>query len=504
VAATLFTSAAAPASDPGTPPEPWAAYNAGVAAYARGDFTNALQRWEDLSIRHLPQRLRVPVWFQLGNAQFRLGEPLAAGAPEDAAEWWRRSREAYRAALAEQPRDPAARHNLALVERRLSRLLQRLGREAFDAADGQPLTDALNVLRDSTRHLDEAAEVAPNDHEIRADRDRATRRLQQTLLERAAQAEKRGDESASQKNAWADRAAEREYRAALDDLDEISPLSSAGDSRPDQARPPEAPALPPLAGEARERVQRKLADLLTRIGQGEQRQAGQLSEWNPDEALDSFAAALGRFTDAQDIQPDHADAARGAREVRSAMEKLLVREGEAQLREGRDQLARQSPSAARPLEAALGNFERALQLRPTSVPAQNGAEEARRLLPAALALAGRAELEAGDRAAQPSPATALGHYQQAESDFEQSLERRPDQPAVRAGLTEVRSKLAQLRKRLAQDAETAARQRAENRPTPSLDSLLGEVHERARPRDDDRQRQRGRKDLGTRRSVLDW
>ncbi|MBK9138757.1 MAG: hypothetical protein IPM17_08350 [Verrucomicrobia bacterium] len=487
------------------PPDPWAAYNAGVAAYARKDYTNALQRWEDLSLQRLPRGLRGPVWFQLGNTQFRLGEPLEPAAPDDAAEWWRRSREAFRAALVEKPRDAAARHNLTLVERRLSRLLHRLGREALDAADGKPVSDAIELLRDSTQLLHEASEVAPADVEIRSDFDRAVLRLQQALIERAALAERRGDESAQQNNAWADRAAEREYRAALEDLDAVAPARPFSDPSELRSAPSSEPPSPSaIAQEAGDRVARKLADLLTRVGQREQREGTQLSEWNPDEALDVFEAALRRFTDALELQAEHAAAAQGAREVRAAMEKLLVQEGQSHLREGREQLARQIPAAARSLETALSRFEEALAIRPTSVPAQNGADEARSLLPAALALVGRTELQAGDRAEAHSPTAALGHYQQAENDFQQALELAPSQPAAREGLAEVQPKLARLRERIAQDAAMAAQRLAQNRPSPTLDSLLGEVQERERPRNDDRQRQSGRKNLGTRRTTLDW
>ncbi len=487
------------------PPDSWAAYNAAVGAYVRRDYTNALERWEDLSLQRLPRGLRAPVWFQLGNTQFRLGEPLETGAPDDAAEWWRRSREAYRVALSEKPRDDAARHNLALVERRLSRLLHRLGNEARETADGKPVSDAIPLLRDSTQLLLEATEVAPADPEIRADYERAGRRLQQTLIERAVQAERRGDESAQQKNAWADRTAEREYRAALEDLEAVVPArppSDPGGVR--SASSSDSPSPSAIAQEAGERVARKLADLLTRVGQREQREGAQLSEWNPDEALDVFETALRRFTDALDLQPEHPEAARGAREVRAAMEKLLVQEGQAHLREGREQLARQRPAAARSLETALSRFEEALAIRPTSVPAQNGADEARRLLPDALTLAGRNELQAGDRVEPNSPNAALGHYQQAENDFQQALELAPTQPAAREGLAEVQPRLARLRERIASEAEAAAPGRSPSRPPPTLQSLLGEVLERERPRDDDRQRQSGRKSLGTRRTTLDW
>jgi len=200
----------------------WTIYNAGVEAYTQQDFAGALQRWQDLSIQPLPRRLQQPVWFQLGNAQFRLGEPLEANAPEQAAELWRRSREAYRSALQRAPRDANSLHNLALVDRRLAKLTQRLGVEAYrKAADAQP-DPAIDLLRDSTANLAEAATLAPQDAEIRADRERAVAALQERLLARSAEAEKSGDQSASQRSDWSNTRAEEQYREALKDLAEAA------------------------------------------------------------------------------------------------------------------------------------------------------------------------------------------------------------------------------------------------------------------------------------------
>lgn len=483
-------------------PDPWGSYNAGVAAYSERDYTNALQRWEDLSLQRLPRGLRLPVWFQLGNTHFRLGEPFEASAPEEAAELWRRSCDAYRSGLLEKPRDPATQHNLALVQRRLAGLLYRLGLEAFESAEGKPVSEAIERLRDSTENLNEASTLAPDDVQIRQDQARANQRLQKTLLERAGQIEQRGDESARQNNPWSDRSAEREYRAALEDLAEIAQTPES--PMPNQGTAPSSSAILKVAQEAQERVSRKLADLLTRMGQREQKEGTQLAEWNPDEALDQFGTALEHFAAAQEVQPDHAEAQRGEREVRSAMEKLHIQEGQEQLQQGKEQLTRQSPQAARSLTAALGNFEEALELRPTSVPAQRGAEEARRLLPEALAMAGQNELRAGDRAESQSATDALGHYQQAETDFEQALEMQPGQPQAQQGLQEVQPKLARLRARVVKEAEAAAKQMAQNRQPPTLQSLLGEVQEKERLPDSDRKRQRGRKDTGTRRTTQDW
>src|SRR5262245_43762954 len=94
----------------------WDLYNEGVQAYAAGDYQTAFERWQDLSLQKTSNRLQRPIWFQLGNVQFRIGEPLEQGSPEEAAELWRRSCAAYRTALIVRPRDRDVRHNLDFVE----------------------------------------------------------------------------------------------------------------------------------------------------------------------------------------------------------------------------------------------------------------------------------------------------------------------------------------------------------------------------------------------------
>jgi hypothetical protein len=197
---------------------PWTNYNAGVQAYARHDYADALRRWQDLSLEPLPRGLRRQVWFQLGNVEFRLGEPLEANTPEQAAELWRRSCEDYRVVLTAKPRDDSTRHNLALVERRLARLLQKLGNESFASAKDKPLDDAINRLTAATEDLNEAVTLAPQERDIRADRDRADQALREKLLERARQTEAQGDEAARQENVWSEQRAEEQYRGALEDL----------------------------------------------------------------------------------------------------------------------------------------------------------------------------------------------------------------------------------------------------------------------------------------------
>ncbi len=483
----------------------WTNYNTAVLAYAQKDYAAALQRWQDLSLQPLPGRLRRQVWFQLGNAEFRLGEPLEATAPEQAAESWRRSCEDYRVVLTAGPRDADARHNLALVEQRLARLVHRLGMESFRAATNKPLDTEINLLRASTENLNEAVTLAPADRDLRADRDRADQALRARLLERARQAERRGDDSARQTQDWAERHAEEQYRASLEDLGDArrQPANKPSPRPPDSLPKPDA--LDQTVTQAEQRVNQKLADLLTRIGQREQKEAREQAGPNPEQALDHYETALDRFQAAQQAEPDHEAARRGEREVRAEMEQLHVGEGRETLKQGREELAQEKPQAAASLTTALGHFQAALELNENNLATQAGAEEARRLLPAALALAGQDEMRAGDHAERNSASDAMLRYQQAETDFQQALGLKPGQPQAAQGLREVEPKLARMRDRLAREADSMARQNQRNHQRPeTLSSLLGQVNERERTPQLERQRQAARKFTDARRNYPDW
>ena len=487
------------------PISPWSAYNAGVQAYSRGDHAAAFQLWQDLSVQSLPRTLHQSVWFQLGNAQFRLGEPLEASAPEEAAELWRRSCEAYRTVLVAKPRENASIHNLALVTRRLATLTHRLGKEAFDAAQDKPIDPAIDLLRVSTENLTEAATLAPDDQQILADRDKAGRALREKLRDRAQQAEAKGDESARQSNNWAERQAEDQYRSALDDLADARQARAREASARTPESTPKPDAVDQSIAQAQDRVNEKLSQLLTRMGQREQKEGKQQAEYVPDQALEHYESALAHFQEAQQVQPGNEPARQGEHEVRAAMEKLHMREGRAQLQQGKEALAQESPRAAPALSTALSHYESAQELNPVNAEAKAGAEEARRLLPQALTLAGKAEMGAGDRSEPQSPTDALAHYQESETAFKKALDLKKDHQPAKQGLSEVEPKLARLREKVAKEAEAQAKQnQPSNRPPKTLQSMLGQVDEKEPLLESERQRQRGRKDTSQRKKYPDW
>lgn len=525
----LLVSAMPATSAPSTA---WRTYNEGVEAYAKGDYTNALQRWQELSIQQIPGSLQRPVWFQLGNVHFRLGEPLEPSAPEQAIELWTRSCEAYRSALTVRPHDRDVLHNLAFVERRLAKLLHRLGMDTFRAAEHKPLDEAIGLLRDSTEQLERAVFLDREAASMREDYEQVRRAFRERLKARAEKAETKADDLARQTNPWTEQQAEEAYRGALEDLGEarrpqvFAPGNDASQglaakNAKDTENVTRNAAQPTgdLAGadqsqrdpleqslaDAQQRVEQKLSELLTRRGQREQKQGDQLAESGPDQALEHYESGLEHYRAALEAVASNEAARRGEREVLSAMERLHVREGKAELQRGKEALAQQSPRSAQALTEAVSQFEAALDLNAKNDEARAGAEEARRLLPEALNLSGRAELKAGDRAEPRSSSDALMHYQEAEKDFRESLELKPGQTVAQKGLKEAEEKLARSRQRAEQEAEAAAKAgQPRNQPPQDLKSLLGQVTEKQRTPELDRERQRGVRSYGKRAPHSDW
>ena len=495
-AALTFASPLARASQ-------WDTYNAAVTAYASERYAEAEQLWQELSRSPLPRSLRQPVGFQIGNVEFHLGEPLAASAPEQTVEFWRRSCAAYRSVLGLNSRHTEARHNLAFVERQLASLTQKLGNQLRDQAERQPLDDAIPQLRAATELLREAQQLAPDDAAIRRDRASADQRLQQRLAERATQAEKRGDQSAAQKNTWADEQAEKSYREALADLDEAQRQQATTPAADPEAQTPAAQAQAREVSAAQERVQGKLAELLTRMGQREQKTAAEQANYSPDEALASYDAALEKFQEAQAVKPDHAAAQKGEREVKAAMEQLHMREGKQDQQAG-EQAAPNSPArAARELTAALSHFEAALAINPQNGEAESRAEQVRKQLPDLLTRAGQAEQRTAEKLEKQDANDALSHYEEAHSEFQGALELAPGHKPAQQGLEQVEAKLAKLR----QEQADKAAQASKNQPGKAKDlkQLLGQVKESQRnEREAERQRQAARNQPQPRKVYPDW
>lgn len=97
------------------------AYNLGVSLYRRGDFSGAQQQFA-AALAVAGADLSPTIRYNRGNCQFRRGELLAAGRPQDARSLLREAAADYGQALAEDPGATDAANNLAVARARLAAL----------------------------------------------------------------------------------------------------------------------------------------------------------------------------------------------------------------------------------------------------------------------------------------------------------------------------------------------------------------------------------------------
>lgn len=104
------------------PDDPRLHFNAGAAAFRREEHETAAKHFNSALLTpdlELQQRS----YYNLGNAQFRLGED--ATEPQAKSEQWQGAVSSYESALKLNPTDADARHNLELVKKKLEELKQQ-------------------------------------------------------------------------------------------------------------------------------------------------------------------------------------------------------------------------------------------------------------------------------------------------------------------------------------------------------------------------------------------
>ena len=428
-----------------TPGDPWLLYDSAVAAYAAHNFQEADQIWQELASRELPNKLRDKVWMQVGNASFRLGE--AVGNAEDALPPWESSREAYRIVLASKPKDSTVAHNLQVVETRLAKLHAELAQRLLKEAEKKPLQQNIEKLQAALDHQRSAQELAPHDEQYKKDVTATERLLAKKMTEKAAQEEKRADNTLTNPAAqdWDRKQAEEHLKSALADFQEAKALD---------AQNPE-----PAQGE--KRVEEKLAHLLAQQGRHLQEQAQAKAEHNPDQAVEHYEKALDKFQEALTFAPTHEDAQSGEKEVKEALEKLHIHEGDKLAETGRKQIPRRPDEAAEKMMNALEHYQEARALNPENPSLPPKIEALQKELPNLLVKVGQGEQQQAVKAEPQSAERAVAHLEKAATSFEMAQQLDKSNQPAQQGEEEVQKDLARLRTLLAQQADARNQQQAQ-------------------------------------------
>lgn len=96
-------------------------FNVGAAAYKAGDFSDAESAFQNaLKTEDLP--VQQSAYYNLGNAQYRVGEKSLRTNPQDTIKTWQTAIQSYDAALQIKPDDKDAKYNRDLVKRKLEQL----------------------------------------------------------------------------------------------------------------------------------------------------------------------------------------------------------------------------------------------------------------------------------------------------------------------------------------------------------------------------------------------
>ncbi len=420
------------------PGDPWLIYDTGIAAYAAKDFAKANDIWEQLAGTDLPDALREHVWTQIGNVSYRLVQDTISKEPDAALSGLEQSREAFRVALSQNKRNEVAAQNLVVVERELERIYALLARRLVEEAKKErDLQKSIDKFQAALEHQQNANALAPKDAEHEKAKQEIEQQLAQKFTEKAEKTEQQADK-ADTNNEWQRKQAQEQLENALADFR--------------QAQTYEAQKEPAKQGE--KRVQEKLANLLTKDGQHEQREAENKENNNdPEHALDHFDTAMQDYQQAQAQNPEQAEAKKGEEEVRAEMEKIHLAEGDRAQKAGEEQAQRQPEQAAGKMLGALEHFEEARDLDPQNKAIQDRIDKVQAELPAMLMAMGKQEQRDAAKEEGKSPGAAVAHLERAETALDKAERLAPENQEAQQMQQQVQSDLARLRQQLAAEAQ---------------------------------------------------
>ncbi len=477
------------------PDDPWLLYNAGVAAYAAKDYAKADEAWQQLSTLEVPDALRAQVWLHLGNVSYRIVQPHIEKEPDIALARLEQSREAFRVALAFGKKNKVAEQNLRFVEAELEKIYARLAKRLADEAKREKwVPKAVEKLEAALTYAQQAQVLNEKSEQRQQEKQDIEKALASKLDERAAREERTADQR-NPSNDWERRDAQEHLQNALTDFQQAQSLDPE-----DQT-----------AKKGEQRVEDKLANLFDKAGRKDQQEARQLADNRPQQAVEKFEEALENFQGALGIQPEHADAQAGEKEVREELEQLHLQHGDKLAQQGEQQLQRNPQQAAANLTNALENFQAAQSLDPQNAEIQPRIDKVEEMLPDLLTRLGQQQQRQGEQAEQRNQdENAVANYERAENSFSQAQSMEPGNEEAKRGQQQVQEALARLRQEMAQQAEEQQGQPPQNSQTPqesqqTFESMLAKLKEEMKDREVNARHHAGQKYNEERdRNLRNW
>jgi tetratricopeptide (TPR) repeat protein len=436
------------------PQDPWLLYNSGVAAYAAKDFVKSNEVWQQLATTELPEQLREQVWLQIGNAAYRLAEPIIEKEPDTAISGLEQSREAYRVAVAFNKTNKITAHNLKLVEKQLEKVYARLAQQLADEGKKEGSDErAIEKLQAALTYQAQAQALNPESKEHQQARKEIEQALAERFEKKAAAAEKRADQRKGD-NEWERKEMQEQLQTAMADFQQAQIFAPDRES----------------AREGEKRVEEKLANLFNKAARQQQKEGDQQAKNNPQQAAEKYEHALENFQEALAMKADHQDAQKGEKEVRESLEKLHLEQGDKLAAEGMKQAEPNPSQAAGKLLDALEHFEQAKAVAPENDAIQPRIDAVQAKLPELLVALGQKEQGEANQAEPQSIERAVAHLEKAAVSFEKAEQLAPENEPAKQGQKEVQEDLARLREQLAQNAEKQQPQKS-NKPQESQESF---------------------------------
>ncbi len=132
-------------------------FNTGAAAYKAGDYAMAATGFEQ-SLKTDQVPVQHDAYYNLGNTQYRLGQKTEKASPEETIKTWQGAVKSYDAALQIAPNDSEAKHNRALVQKKIDQLKKQQEQKKKD----QQKQDQKNQQKDKKDQSKDEAQNQQN------------------------------------------------------------------------------------------------------------------------------------------------------------------------------------------------------------------------------------------------------------------------------------------------------------------------------------------------------
>jgi len=428
-----------------SPADPLLAYNYGLTLYQAGQFEEAIVVFQNLKNTAEDDTVRAKALFQLGNAQFRLGQKL--GTQPAAALSMERAMEFYDEMLTVKSSSDG-RQNRDAAKQALQGILKQIAADRLKSADEQiKRNDTTRLSRTLSEALDAQEKIValePKDQQAAKDAEDTKKRLVDSLLNDAAKHSAETDKIEAQKGPdW--QIMNRRNQA-------LEMLREADAHAPNDKR----------VADAIQQEQTKISNYLTK--KAEEKMAPAFAkEKRQNGDWDALERGRQELTQALDLDKNNTRAAELKQKAEEIIEKETAEAGKQALAS-----AEKSGDARNRLRAATNAadlFQRAQSVNPDNQTARDGLDKLAKLLPELHAAAAQLDLAEGKKtlAADKSQAglkKAVGSLEAASQNFARAEAMQPGDQDVRQGLQEAQRLLSESRDQL--DAQRQASAQADN------------------------------------------